>query len=112
LEKVRLVVNRTMPDSETIRLKRAEEIVGREIFWQIPNDYRLMVDVRNNGVPLIFQAPKAEITQAMASMARVLSGEESGEGRSAVQETVATPVLGKWFGFWSSAVPKACPPTV
>jgi pilus assembly protein CpaE len=111
LEKVRLVVNRTMPDSETIRLKRAEEIVGREIFWQIPNDYRLMVDTRNNGVPLILQAPKAEITQAMAGLARALSGEEPSENRPA-QETGPTPVLGKWFGFWSAATSKACPPTL
>jgi len=110
LEKVRLVVNRTLPNNETIRLKRAEEIVGREIFWQIPNDYRLMVDVRNNGVPLIVQAPKAEITQAMVSMARVLSGERAERGAS--QEAVAAPVVGKWFGFWSSAAPKASPPAV
>ena len=40
-------------DSGQISLKKAQETIGREIFWQLPNDYRTMVEVRNNGVPLI-----------------------------------------------------------
>ena len=50
-------------------MKKAQETIGREIFWQLPNDYRTMVEVRNNGVPLIEQAPKAAITQAMIALA-------------------------------------------
>ena len=112
LEKVKLVVNRTMPDSKTIRLKRAEEIVGREFFWQIPNDYRLMVEARNNGVPLVTEAPRAEITQSLTSMARVLVGDEMPGVKPAGRTSGTTPVLGKWFGFWSSAAPKSSSPTV
>jgi pilus assembly protein CpaE len=112
LEKVKLVVNRTMPESETIRLKRAEEIVGREFFWQIPNDYRLMVQARNNGVPLVTEAPRAEITQSLTSMARVLVGDEIPGVKRVGRTSGATPVLGKWFGFWSAAAPKASSPTV
>jgi pilus assembly protein CpaE len=111
LEKVKLVVNRTMPDSETIRLKRAEEIVGREFFWQIPNDYRLMVEARNNGVPLVTEAPRAEITQSLTSLARVLVGDEMPGVKPAGRTSGATPTLGKWFGFWSSAA-RSNSPTV
>ena len=53
-----------------ISLKKAQETIGREIFWQLPNDYRTMVEVRNNGVPLIEQAPKAAITQAIVATGR------------------------------------------
>ena len=112
LEKVRLVVNRTMPDSGAIRLKRAEEIVGREIFWQIPNDYRLMVDIRNNGIPLIEHAPKAEITQAMVNLTRALCGNRELDDSCQSPGAAATQGLGRWFGFWRSPTPRSCPPPV
>lgn len=71
-DKIKIVVNRVGLDSQ-IGLKKAQETIGREIFWQLPNDYRTMVEVRNNGVPLIEQAPKAAITQAVMGLAEALS---------------------------------------
>ena len=65
-----------------ISLKKAQETIGREIFWQLPNDYRTMVEVRNNGVPLIEQAPKAAITQSIIALADALCG--TGEAREAI----------------------------
>ena len=50
-DKVRIVVNRVGLDNH-ISLKKAQETIGREVFWQLPNDYHVMVEVRNNGVPL------------------------------------------------------------
>lgn len=108
-EKVKLVINRALPESEAIRLKRAEEIVGREFFWQVPNDYRLMVELRNNGAPLIEQAPRAEITQSLWSMSRALCGDEERGDKSVRRPGGTTPVLGKWFGFWSSAAARSGP---
>ena len=52
-DKVKIVINRAGLETGQISLKKAQETMGREIFWQIPNDYRTMVEVRNNGVPLI-----------------------------------------------------------
>ena len=80
------MVNRVGLDCGHISLKKAQETIGREIFWQLPNDYRTMVEVRNNGVPLIEQAPKAPITQAIVHLADALSGgspaeAEAGDGR-------------------------------
>ena len=85
-DKVRIVVNRVGQDSGQISLKKAQETLGRDIFWQIPNDYRIMVEVRNNGVPLIEHAPKAGITRAIGDLADALCGkepveDEAGEGR-------------------------------
>jgi pilus assembly protein CpaE len=73
-EKVKIVVNRAGYETGQISLKKAQETIGREIFWQVPNDYRVMVEVRNNGVPLIQQAPKAAITQSMNQLAVALCG--------------------------------------
>ncbi len=52
-DKVKIVVNRMGLDSGQISLKKARETIGRDIFHQIPNDYRTMVEMRNNGIPLI-----------------------------------------------------------
>ena len=43
--------------------------IGREIFWQLPNDYATMVESRNNGVPLITQAPKSKLTKSIQQLA-------------------------------------------
>ncbi len=110
LDKVKLVVNRTMPDSEAIRLKRAEEIVGREFFWQLPNDYRVMIEARNNGVPVVTEAVKSEITQSLAGLARALVGETL-PGVKPAGRSANPPARGKWFGFWSSAASRSGSPT-
>lgn len=74
-EKVKIVVNRTGLENGPITLKKAQDTVGKEVFWQLPNDYRTMIGVRNNGVPLIDQAPKAPITLAIGSLAEALLGD-------------------------------------
>ena len=73
-DRVKIVVNRVGLDSGSISLKKAQDTIGKEIFWQLPNDYRTMIEVRNNGVPLVSQAPKAPITQAFLGLADALSG--------------------------------------
>ncbi len=92
-EKVKIVVNRVGYETGQISLRKAQETIGRDIFWQIPNDYRVMVEVRNNGVPLLQQAPKAAITQSMSQLAIALSGKSddpTGE---------AAPKKG-WLNLW------------
>jgi len=78
-DKVKIVVNRAGLDTGAITLKKAQETIGREIFWQVPNDYRTMIEVRNNGVPLVEQAPKANVTMSIVSLAEALSGEKKEE---------------------------------
>ena len=78
-DKTRIVVNRVGLDAGQIGLKKAQETIGRDIFCQIPNDYRVMVEVRNNGIPLLEQAPKAGITQAVLDLAAAFSGGELAE---------------------------------
>jgi pilus assembly protein CpaE len=93
-ERVKIIVNRAGIDTGQISLKKAKETVGREIYWQIPNDYRVMVEVRNNGVPLIQQAPKAAITQSINQLALALSGK--------VDETSADTASKSrsWLNIW------------
>ena len=75
-EKVKIVVNRAGLETGQITLKKAQETIGKPIFWQVPNDFRTMIEARNNGVPLLEQAPKAGVTQSIAGLASALFGDD------------------------------------
>jgi len=97
-DKVKIVVNRVGLDNH-IGLKKAQETIGRDIFWQLPNDYRVMVEVRNNGVPLIEQAPKAAITQSIIALADALSGDRpSAAPGGDPSKTTVERLLNLWPG--------------
>ena len=95
-EKTRIVMNRVGLDSGQISLKKAKETIGGEIFWQIPNDYRVMSEVRNNGIPLLEQAPKANITQSIMGLAAALSEDLD------ISTTGDKNKLGRWLNFFQS----------
>ncbi len=78
-EKVKIIVNRSGQEAGQISLKKAQETINRDIYWQVPNDYRVMVEVRNNGVPLLEQAPKAGITISINKLAVALCGKQDVE---------------------------------
>ena len=69
VEKIQIVVNRLGLEDSQISLNKALETIGRDITWQIPNDYATMVDSRNNGVPLITRSQKAKVTKAIEKIA-------------------------------------------
>ncbi len=74
-EKVRIVLNRVSADSD-ISLKKAEETIGKPIFWQLPNDNKLMLESRNHGVPMLLHAPKSKLQQSFAGLAGAVGGKE------------------------------------
>lgn len=94
-EKVKIIVNRAGYETGQISLKKAQETVGREIFWQVPNDYRVMIEVRNNGVPLLQQAPKAAITQSIGQLAAALGGKPDDDPPADTGSKVRS-----WLGLW------------
>lgn len=96
-EKIKVVVNRVGLEAGQISLKKAQETIGREIYWQIPNDYRVMSEVRNNGTPLGEVAPRAGITQAINGLADALSGIEADAADAA---NAALPAANRWLSFW------------
>lgn len=74
--KVKVVVNRSGLDKTQISSDKAEETIDREIYARIPNNYFVISECRNNGVPLLTQAPKAAITLAVQELAHKLTGNE------------------------------------
>ena len=82
-EKIKVVINRLGLEETKISLTKAVETIGREIFWQLPNDYATMVESRNNGVPLITQGPKSKLTKSIQQLA--LGIDKNQPGRSATR---------------------------
>jgi len=93
-EKVRVVVNRVGAESveEGISLKKAEEVIGKPIFWQIPNDSKAVIAARVAGEPLVRHNPKSRVQVAIAGLAQALCGKST--------PAAAEPAKGKskWGG--------------
>lgn len=102
-DKVRIIVNRVGLDNGQISLKKAQETIGRDIFWQLPNDYRVMVEMRNNGVPLIEQAPRAGITQSIVTLSEALAGAET----AASEKDDDQQGKNGWLSFWGKSKAKS-----
>jgi pilus assembly protein CpaE len=71
--KVKVILNQVGTENE-IGLKKAEETIGKPIYWQIPNDPKAMAEARNAGGPLLLHAPKSKAHQSISSLAQDLSG--------------------------------------
>ncbi len=102
-EKIKIVVNRAGLENGQITLKKAQDTIGKEIFWQLPNDYRTMIEVRNNGMPLIEQAPKAAVTQSIMALAEALSTDQKG---TAPEIESPKQGLGRLLSFWPAKTGK------
>ncbi|MCS7270106.1 MAG: AAA family ATPase [Gemmataceae bacterium] len=82
-EKTRVVINRFGADTieEGISLKKAEEVIGKPIFWQIPYDPKAVLGARIVGQPLIRHAPKSNIQRSIHGLVQTLIG------KPVIQET-------------------------
>lgn len=73
-EKIKTVINRSGMDDCEITLKKAEETVGQQIYWQIPNDFKAVQGARNAGLPLLQHAPRSKAQQSIMGLANALIG--------------------------------------
>ncbi|HMO12988.1 MAG TPA: AAA family ATPase [Pirellulaceae bacterium] len=99
-DKIKIVVNRFGLENAEISLKKAEQHIGREIFAQIPNNYAVVSECRNNGVPLLQTAPKANITRSIQELAIRLVG---GNHELDVAEAPVKKDKKSLFGFLSKS---------
>jgi len=75
-KKIEIVVNRMGLEDSDISLNKALETIGREVFWQLPNDYATMVGSRNAGIPLCQFAPKSRLTRSINDLVRRLGSDD------------------------------------
>jgi pilus assembly protein CpaE len=101
LDRVKVIVNRVGLDKSFISFAHAEETINREIYWKIANNYAVIAEARNNGVPLVMGAPKAPITQQICELADKLYA-SSGQSQSAEPEAEKKEKKG-WLKFLSKS---------
>ncbi len=75
-DKVRVVINRIGADTveEGISLKKAEEVIGKPIFWQVPNEPKVVIASRVAGQPLVKHAPKSRVQQSIHGLSQAIYG--------------------------------------
>ena len=74
-DRIKLLINRYL-DGTDISLKDAEEIIHKEIYWSIPNDYKTTMSAINQGKPVREISPTAPVTESMEGLACALLGRE------------------------------------
>lgn len=72
--KIKVIMNRVGAEDQEITEKRAEEAIGRSIFWKVPNDSKSMLASRNAGKPLVEYAPKSKVFQSLQGLAAAVCG--------------------------------------
>ncbi len=90
--KVKIVLNRVGSECD-ISLKKAEETIGKPIYWQIPNDPRAMMESRNQGIPLVTYAPRSKVHQSIYAMSLNLCGKE--------QQSAPKEKMSRWTSLFS-----------
>src|SRR5258708_24472806 len=65
--KVKIVLNRVGGETD-ISVKKAEEIIGKPIFWQVPNDHRPVQEARDHGVPLLQIAARPTVQRSIQGL--------------------------------------------
>ena len=73
--KVQIVLNRVGSDCD-IEPRKAMETIGRPIYWEIPNDPKVILESRNQGIPLLQHAPKSKVQLAINGLVNKLCGKE------------------------------------
>ncbi len=96
-DSLKIVVNRLGQNTGQIGLKKAQDTLGQDVYWRIPNDDRVMTEVRNQGVPLVEYAPRAAITQSINQLALAVGG---GDDSLAVDDTRKSR---SWLSLWPKA---------
>jgi pilus assembly protein CpaE len=84
-DKVRVVINKQGAETveEGISVKKAEEVIGKPIFWQVPNDPKPVIAARVAGQPLTRHAPKSRAQQSLQGLAQALYGKPVTAGAEA-----------------------------
>jgi pilus assembly protein CpaE len=83
-ERVKVIINRVGSEAieEGISLMKAQEVIGRQIYWQVPNDSKSVIAARVAGQPLVKHNPKCKLQQNILGLAQMLSGKTQAPGAS------------------------------
>ena len=71
-DKVQILINRYMENDE-ITADEVEEVLGKNIYWKIPNNYFTMMSAINKGVPVSEVNPDSNVALGYKNLALMIS---------------------------------------
>jgi pilus assembly protein CpaE len=94
--KLCVVINRYQ-SGDVLPVKDAEDLLQTQIYWKLPNDYRLSAASLTRGVPVTTEDPNSKLARSYADLVKKLSGMSSG-GFTRIPESSGGSRLRKLFG--------------
>jgi len=70
--KTQIVLNRFMENDE-IKVDDVENVLSREVYWKVPNNYFAIMSAINKGIPVSIMQPESNIAQSYQGLAVKLS---------------------------------------
>lgn len=70
--KTQIVLNRFMENDE-IKVDDVENVLSREVYWKVPNNYFAIMSAINKGIPVSILQPESNIAQSYQGLAVKLS---------------------------------------
>lgn len=71
-EKTKIILNRYMENDE-IKVEDVEDVLGKKIYWKIPNNYFTIMSAINKGIPVGLINSDSNISQSYRELAAMLS---------------------------------------
>lgn len=71
-EKTKIIINRYMENDE-IKIEDVEDVLGKKIYWKIPNNYFTIMSAINKGIPVGAVNPESNVSQSYRELAALLS---------------------------------------
>lgn len=71
-DKTKIVLNRFL-ENEEIKVEDVEDVLGRKIYWKIPNNYFTIMSAINKGLPVSSINNESNISQSYRELAALLS---------------------------------------
>lgn len=71
-EKTKIILNRFMENDE-IKVEDVEDVLGKKIYWKIPNNYFTIMSAINKGIPVSVINPDSNISKSYRELAALLS---------------------------------------
>lgn len=71
-EKTKIILNRYMENDE-IKVEDVEDVLGRKIYWKVPNNYFTIMSAINKGIPVGLINSDSNISQSYRELAAMLS---------------------------------------
>jgi pilus assembly protein CpaE len=79
-ERMRIVLNASSPD-DSVRADTVEQVLQREVFWQIPYDKRVRQGT-HYGQPVVVSAPQSAAAKSLTDLATLISGGRASNGHA------------------------------